>query len=162
MEQKRRSPRIRTLLRARLVYQNGDCSVECVVRNISDHGAKIGVTTSLTLPDQMDLIIPQKGMNQRVRVCWRHADEMGVEYMAMAERPTAPVETASHDGMLLERIRHLEMENDRLLRLVATLTMERSVGHSSPVDHGSSAAKPIVPDEMGRPTPSFVQRFRTA
>jgi hypothetical protein len=162
LEQKRRSPRIRTLLRARLVYQNGDCSVECVVRNISDHGAKIGVTTSLTLPDQMNLLIPQKGMNQRVRVCWRHADEMGVEYVAMAERPTAPAETVPHDGTLLERIRHLEMENDRLLRLVANLTMERSAGLPPLVDHGLPASKPIAPEEMGRPTPSFVQRFRSA
>lgn len=161
MDPRRRSPRIRTLLRARLVYQSGACSVDCVVRNISDHGAKIGVTTSLTLPDQMDLIIPQKGMKVRVRVCWRHADEMGVEYMAMAEKPVPAADVPHTETILLDRIRHLEAENERLVRLVATLTLERGLPAPAPESAPPSAAKPVR-DEAARPTPAFVKRLRSA
>ena len=55
----RSSPRLRSFLRGRVVFNGGNSSMDCIVRDISPDGAKLQITNSVTVPDRFDLLIPQ-------------------------------------------------------------------------------------------------------
>ena len=54
---------------------------ECVVTNISDHGAHISVADSEAIPDSFLLLLAENGAaRRRCRVIWRKAREVGVKF----------------------------------------------------------------------------------
>ena len=112
MVETRRSERVRSLLRARIVFNNGSSTVDCTVKNISSHGAKIAIAHSLSVPAEFDLEVPQRGRTFRAKMMWRAADSIGVEFL----EPATSAETA---GAAIQR---LEAENRRLRNSVALLT----------------------------------------
>lgn len=114
-ENKRISPRIRTFLKGQVVFNNRMSTMDCVIRNISGTGAKLQLTQAVTLPDQFELHIPQKGETSRVRIRWRRGDEIGVSFLT-------PVAEEPQPGLSLQdRLRELEAENVRLRRLLAEM-----------------------------------------
>jgi hypothetical protein len=53
----------------------------CVLSDISDTGAKLGIDTSETLPDQFVLLLSRSGVPKRqCRVIWRNEGEIGVAF----------------------------------------------------------------------------------
>jgi hypothetical protein len=54
---------------------------ECVITNISDHGAHINVAESAALPDDFLLLLAENGATRRrCRVIWRKPREIGVKF----------------------------------------------------------------------------------
>lgn len=54
---------------------------ECVITNISDHGAHINVADSDSLPDNFMLLLAENGATRRrCRVIWRKPREVGVKF----------------------------------------------------------------------------------
>lgn len=115
MVESRRSDRIRTFLRARIVFNNQNSTIDCTVKNISPTGAKIDICNALTVPETFDLIIPQKGRTYRARISWRDADSMGVRFIQ--DEAAAPSWDATES-----KIERLEAENRRLRKHVIALT----------------------------------------
>lgn len=81
-----RAERVRSLLRAQAVYNNGNATVDCVVRNLSDTGARIETPNQTALPAEFDLHIPHKARTYRARIVWRKAAEAGVRFVENAPR----------------------------------------------------------------------------
>lgn len=79
--EKRLSPRRNTMIRATIVYGGGQNYVECVIRDLSDGGAKLEVASVRTIPATFDLFVPGH-RPQHCRVAWRALKEMGVQFMA--------------------------------------------------------------------------------
>ena len=68
------APRLKSLIAARIVFNNGQSTLDCVIRNLSDTGAKLTVSAAVTLPDCFDLIISQKSVTRRGRIVWRRGE----------------------------------------------------------------------------------------
>ena len=78
--ERRIAPRRSTFIEARISF--GHSTVNCIIRNVSETGAKLEVARVADIPDTILLHIP--GHRPRTcRVAWRALREIGVEY-----RPT--------------------------------------------------------------------------
>ena len=113
MAEVRRDERVRALLRARILFNNNSSSIDCMVRNISGGGAKLEISSALTVPSEFDLDVPQKGRTYRARLMWRDATYIGVQFVEKNARDAAQTETA---------VARLELENKRLKATIAVLT----------------------------------------
>ena len=118
--EQRRAPRIRSLIGARIVFNNGLATVDCLIRDVSETGAKLIVSSPVPLPDRFELTVPQKGTTRRVRVVWRRATEIGVRF----EDEQAPEQASApqSEAALKRRIRALEAEVARLQSRIQLLT----------------------------------------
>lgn len=80
--EKRLSPRRNTLIPAVLVYSGGRGRTDCVIRNLSDSGAKLELKGSVaSVPNTFDLIAPGHRPHP-CRVVWRTLKELGVQFQA--------------------------------------------------------------------------------
>jgi hypothetical protein len=94
------------------VYFGGNLTaVDCVVRDISDSGARLQFAQPPTLTSTLDLNIPIKGRNFHARVCWHDGCEIGVAFQARAA-------TEAADMTLDKRVGRIEVEIAGLRQLV--------------------------------------------
>lgn len=114
------APRLRALLQARIVFNNGMSTMDCLIRDLSEGGAKLQMSDSIALPDRFDLYIVKKDETRRARLQWRAGDEIGVafEQAATAAQPAA----ASKD--VAQRLADLETETAQLRRLLEEMRGE--------------------------------------
>jgi len=65
-------------------------TIPCVVRNVSDSGARLRVDGSLSAPDTFELFIELDGSWVACEVVWRIGNEVGVRFTVAMElkRPT--------------------------------------------------------------------------
>ena len=78
--EQRLSPRRNTMIEALIAFNGGRSMEPCIIRNLSDGGAKIEVYRAVSVfPNSFDLIIPgQKPL--ACRVAWRALREMGLQF----------------------------------------------------------------------------------
>ncbi len=112
MVEARRGERVRALLRARIIFNNMNSTIDCTIKNISATGAKIALANTVSVPADFDLEVPQRGRTFRARIVWRDAEALGVTFIE-----GVPAEVPANVG--LER---LKKDNRRLKAIVATLT----------------------------------------
>ena len=79
MEERRREHRIRTLKAGRIVIDPNDSVLDCIVRNLSPHGALL-LVSSLAVPDRFELLFSASRARHQCRVVWRAMDRVGVEF----------------------------------------------------------------------------------
>src|SRR3954451_16944045 len=77
----RAAPRMRTLIAARISFNNGQSALDCLIRNLSDTGAKLIVSAAATTAECFDLIVLQKSVTRRARIAWRRGEAIGVPLM---------------------------------------------------------------------------------
>ncbi|MGX7703309.1 PilZ domain-containing protein [Methylobacterium sp. Gmos1] len=116
MSELRRETRLRTFLKGRIVFNNGNSSMDCLIRDISASGARLMLSQTATLPDGFDLIIPAKDRTHKATLRWRRADSVGVTFAEEVVQPAAPSAPDASAATLLARIRELEAENASLRR----------------------------------------------
>lgn len=78
--EKRLSPRRNTMIIATIVFDGGRTRMDCVIRNLSDGGAKLEVASVKGVPQTFDLLVPRH-RPQHCRVVWRSLKEMGVQFV---------------------------------------------------------------------------------
>ena len=76
MNERRKSRRNRTLRSAKICFNGLNSDVDCTVRDLSDDGARLTLTSTIGVPDgfQLDLL----GSKRPCRVAWRSAVQLGV------------------------------------------------------------------------------------
>lgn len=80
VSENRSAQRHKTLKGARIVFNAGRSTIDCTVRNLSESGAKLDVTSVVGIPNSFDL---QLGEQLRpCRVAWRSLKQLGVEFQA--------------------------------------------------------------------------------
>ena len=80
MQERRTSPRSRVLKSAKLVL--GTTSViDCVVRNVTSHGARIKIANTVDLPEPFGLTFDGGRSVRPCRIVWRSVTETGVEFI---------------------------------------------------------------------------------
>lgn len=109
MTDRRKSPRRRSFLGARISFNQQCSTLNCVVRNLSLDGALVQIPDVVALPGAFSLEIPQQQRVYSARVCWRNADSFGI---AFAPRPNDADEAKPLD--LARRLQRCEQDNARL------------------------------------------------
>ncbi len=79
--EQRLQPRRHTMILATIVFDSGRTRLDCVIRNLSDGGAKIELATVRGIPNNFDLLVPGH-RPQPCQVAWRALKEMGVQFLA--------------------------------------------------------------------------------
>ncbi len=115
MSELRRETRLRTFLKGRIIFNNGNSSMDCLIRDLSASGARLMLSQTATLPASFDLIIPAKGLTHKATLRWRKDDSIGVTFAEDAARP-APSLADATPAALIARIHELEAENASLRR----------------------------------------------
>lgn len=127
-EERRKYPRHKSLLRGCVYFNNRRSAVDCLIRDISTHGARLVFSGTVSIPDVVDLFIPQKEETFRARVHWRHGDEMGVGFMDAAAQMPA-VEHDNDPADLAARVQKLEaevLELRHMLKLLKAAVMKNN------------------------------------
>jgi hypothetical protein len=81
----RTSARSRSIIGGKVVFNARHSILDCILRDVSETGAKLVFSTHVQLPDEFDLELPQKGRTHRVRVMWRAAGSCAVQFLAPSE-----------------------------------------------------------------------------
>lgn len=116
-EEQRQFPRMRSLLGARARYDQRRTTVDCVIRNISEHGALLVVSDAVLLPNTFELEVTQRQRSYNARVCWRSGTRIGVSFEPDGPRPAAP------SGLdIATRLKLAEQDNERLKHRIHQLT----------------------------------------
>ena len=113
MAERRNSARQRSFLRGRIQLNNGQIALDCLIRDLSGRGARLIFPEMPTIPDVVELHIPQKEQTLRAHVQWRHGDEVGVTFAANAAAAEA-TDTAD----LAARVAQLEAEVAAMRRML--------------------------------------------
>ena len=119
MDERRNTPRQKSFLRGCIHFNDRRAAIECLIRDISEQGARLIFSSTVAIPDDVDLYIPQKDLTLHVHVKWRHGDEIGVAFVAVVQSAGSSV--PEQDGALDERVQRLEAEVAALRRTVKRL-----------------------------------------
>ena len=99
VEDDRRGATRRRVLKAGIVAFNGRHStMPCVVRDLSDTGARLLVTSSIGVPDTFELIIELDGIEANCEVVTRTAREVRVKF------PTPPRYVIARRTQIVEAV----------------------------------------------------------
>ena len=108
MGERRRSVRQKSFLRGCVYFNKRRQALDCLIRDISDQGARIIFSDTVSVPDIVELYVPQKEKTLRAHVQWRHGDEIGLAF------PDAVSAADSRGGdELAQRVAQLETESVR-------------------------------------------------
>jgi hypothetical protein len=120
--ERRRIARQKSFLRGSIHFNNRRSVVDCLIRDISPYGARLIFSDAVTVPDVLELYIPQKEQTLRTHVIWRHGQEVGVAFAQHMLMDSAAAETAdaiaAQPGALAERVAKLEAEIAALKRML--------------------------------------------
>jgi hypothetical protein len=130
----RAAPRTRTLLQARIEFNNGATTVDCTVRDLSDTGARLQVGESVVIPSKFALFVPKHNRRYGAVLRWHRGGFAGVEFEPDQASESDPADPESRVARLeaeVARLRHV-IEAIRADPSQARLLLER-------VDLGSAA-----------------------
>jgi len=124
MGERRRSVRKKSFLRGCLYFNKRRSALDCLIRDISEEGARIIFSDTVNVPDVVELYIPQKEQTLRARVEWRHGDEIGLIFPDTARA----IDGAPATGELAQRVSQLESEIASLRRVLKRLKSDIEAG----------------------------------
>jgi hypothetical protein len=120
MSDKRSSPRLRSFLKGRVVFNGGQNSLDCLIRDMSSTGARLEFSASVTLPDRFDLYLPHRDETCKVHIQWRRGTQIGVAFDQVESAP--PMPAAPQD--VAARVQQLEAEVGMMRLLVTQMKSE--------------------------------------
>ena len=115
MNERRASRRQKSFLRGVVYFDKRRSETACLVRDLSEDGARIVLSQTITIPDVIELQIPQREQTLSARVQWRRADEVGLSF---SKPDTA---TTPRENQLIKRIAELEAEITTFQRTIKRL-----------------------------------------
>jgi hypothetical protein len=120
MGERRGSQRHKSFLQGLIRFDKRRGAINCLVRDVSDEGARIILSEAVTIPDSVELQIPQRGQTFRAVVQWRHADEIGLAF-----NDGAAAAPPARESDLAARVAQLEAEIAALRRALKRLKREK-------------------------------------
>jgi hypothetical protein len=115
MIERRKNPRLRTFFGGVIAFNRRSSTMDCLVRNFSDRGAKVTFTDTATVPDEFDLTIQRK---ERAF----GPDGVALEGRGRGRVPRSRRSLRAHPARLGRRVRDCRAENAALKRRVAQLS----------------------------------------
>ncbi len=112
--------RARAFLKAQIRFNNGMSTMDCLIRDLSEGGARLQISDSVALPSSFELYIPKRDETRRAILHWRNSEEIGVGFQG-----SSLSEPETHG--LMQRVAQLESETASLRRLVETMRRDIDV-----------------------------------
>jgi hypothetical protein len=84
--ERRKVSRQKSFLRGAINFNNRQSVLDCLIRDISPHGARLIFSGAVAVPDVLELHIPQKDQTLRAHVISRHGREIRVAFAQLGER----------------------------------------------------------------------------
>ena len=100
----RAAPRQRVLLAGRMVYGDADLTVNCAIRDLSESGARVRISSAVALPSRVRLIEVKTGRAFECEVAWRRMPEIGLKFIGPA------LDLANTDSRELWMLRRVWLE----------------------------------------------------
>jgi PilZ domain len=125
-DERRKSSRQKSFLHGCIYFNNRRSAIDCLIRDISHEGARLVFSQTATIPDLIELHIPQKDQTLRAHVHRRTSGEVGVTFDAAH----AQVAAGENDD-LAARVEQLEAEVARLKRIFKRLRADVDVEAAS-------------------------------
>lgn len=120
MSTERQAPRVRTLIQGRIEFNSGASSLNCLVRDLSDVGAKLEFSDSVALPAVFLLHVAKYQRCYRARERWHRTGYVGVEFEA--NRSGIKPESADQES----EVARLKAELARLRNLLEEIRADPS------------------------------------
>jgi uncharacterized small protein (DUF1192 family) len=126
MSERRGSRRSKSFLRGFVYVSRKRGALACLVRDLSDKGARIIFSDTVTLPDVVELHIPQRDQTLRARVQWRRNDEIGLGFTNVEREPEpgSPAANIQSAAEITQRVAMLEAEIASLRALLKRMKAE--------------------------------------
>ena len=80
VQERRKSARSRVLKGAKLVFLGTSSVIDCVVRNVTNGGARVQIANTVDLPEPFGLTFDGGHSVRPCRIAWRTFTETGVEF----------------------------------------------------------------------------------
>jgi hypothetical protein len=128
MSERRVAPRQKSFLRGCIYFNNRRSVMDCLVRDLTEDGARIIFSHAVNVPDVVELYIPQKEQTLRAHVKWRRGDDVGLDFI---DRETAA--SVSPEAELAKRVAQLEAEVTALKKMVRQIKRELPNQHDAEV-----------------------------
>ncbi len=119
-DERRQALRQKSLLRGLVYFGNSPSAMNCLVRDVSETGARLKFGGPITAPDNIELHIPTKNQVLRAKVKWREVDEIGISFT------TESAAAATTEENLAARVERLEGEIAQLKQMLKRLTRPSS------------------------------------
>jgi hypothetical protein len=130
MSERRNSRRSKSFLRGFVYVSRKRGALACLIRDLSEKGARIIFSDQVTLPDIVELYIPQREQTLRARVSWRKNDEIGLAFTEVEQRVPDASPTA---GEIVQRVALLEAEISSLRATLKRMKAETAGGYDEAV-----------------------------
>jgi PilZ domain len=122
MSERRGAARQKSFLRGCIYFNNRRSAIDCLVRDISATGAHLTFSGEVSVPDRIELHIPQKQKVLQAQVQWRRSNEIGVDFAAGQGAGNM------FDEDLAERVAKLELEIVALRKMLGRLKSDLMPG----------------------------------
>jgi PilZ domain len=136
MAERRGMPRQKSFLRGCIYFNNRRSVLDCLIRDLTEDGARIIFSHTVNVPDVVELYIPQREQTVRAHVKWRRGDDIGLDFAnrsAAASAPAPAPSAAPQDAELGKRVAQLEADVTALKRTVRQLKRELPNGNDAEV-----------------------------
>jgi PilZ domain len=120
MSERRRAVRQKSFLRGCIYFNNRRTVVDCLIRDLSESGARLQFSDAISIPDSFELYIAQKEQTLRAKVERRHGMDVGVSFSDVAPDKSVPADVAELTG----RVHRLEADVAALRRMLRRLKAE--------------------------------------
>jgi hypothetical protein len=80
MDDKRKSPRRRVLKEGKIVFADALCLLDCTIREMSDGGARLMISSTMGIPETFQLYEKSSGRLYPSTVAWRLSNVIGVKF----------------------------------------------------------------------------------
>lgn len=95
MNERRLARRWRTILAGRIILADRSQPIACVVRDLSNTGARLYCADTSRLPAEFELEIPSRGLKVRSRLMWSQGANRGVNFLEEVIAWTDPLRAAA-------------------------------------------------------------------
>ncbi len=113
-DEKPHDPRLasrgRTFLAAKVAWDGGVFSFDCVMRDLSSTGARLKLPPSCALPNTFHLLEVKSGEIWEAQIAWRRYPEIGVTFLRTCDK-----NSDDPNARLLKRLRAESLERTGLV-----------------------------------------------
>jgi hypothetical protein len=116
MIERRALTRHKTFIKGRIYFNNRLASVDCIVRDVNDRGARLEASESVALPGTFELHLPNKDEHFHAQVEWRRGNHVGVSWCDEQASKQRTESGSRSDHSIADRVAKLERDLAALQR----------------------------------------------
>jgi hypothetical protein len=116
MTERRTLARHKTFIKGRIYFNSRLSSMDCIVRDVTDGGARLEASENVALPDVFELYLPNKDAHFRAKLEWRKGNQLGVSWSAEGPSKPAAESGSRPEQSIADRVAKLEQQVAALQR----------------------------------------------